>query len=102
MRVHPEYDTQTRTWFIQGFHQEGTTISQLLSHIPPHIRKNVQVVDYYVGQSAPTPRYTLTSINEFMKRPDRPHMHTPRTINTALISKGSGDGSPLQTAKTSG
>lgn len=102
MRVYPQYDTQTRTWFIQGFHQEGKTISQLLSHIPPHIRKNVQVVDYYVGRSAPTPRYALTSIDEFMKRPDRSQLHSPKTINTALISKDQGTDHPCRRQKPAG
>jgi len=87
MQVHPEYDMQTGTWFIQGFHQEGKTISQLLSHIPPHIRKNLQVKDYYVGKSAPTPRWGLTSATEFLQRADRPYMHTPKTIVTSLIPK---------------
>lgn len=67
MEIHPVYDFETKTWFVEGFEHEASTIAELVRKIP----KPVVVRDYYAaGMQAPVVRYPSLTIEDLLSRPD--------------------------------
>lgn len=87
MQIHPAYDLETKTWFLEQFKAEAPTIAELIQKLPPHIRKDVQVKDYYIRHSAPTPKFKLATAEEFIRRPNRPISRTLSPVVPDLIPR---------------
>jgi hypothetical protein len=49
--VHPEFDIETRTWFVPGYKQEAATIAVLLEKLSKATHKQVFAKDYYPAGS---------------------------------------------------
>jgi hypothetical protein len=45
--VHPEFDIETRTWFVPGYKPEAPTIAALLEKLSKTAHKRVYAKDYY-------------------------------------------------------
>lgn len=45
MNIHPAYDQETRTWFVEGFAEEASTIAELLEKLPKR-KDGYHVVGY--------------------------------------------------------
>jgi GcrA cell cycle regulator len=50
--IHPAFDIETGTWFVDGFTDEAPTIAELLKKLPK-IKGGYLVQDYWCGRAPP-------------------------------------------------
>jgi hypothetical protein len=81
MQVHPEYDIETRTWFVPGYKQEAPTIRELLEKLSKSTRKPVTAKCYFsIGSRMPSINLGIKTIEDFMRKPDRSSMRAGITL----------------------
>lgn len=67
MQLHPAYDPQTQTWFVEGYSFEAPTLRELLNRIRQRTKLSVIIRDYFFGGKAHPP-VTYTSFTEREKQ----------------------------------
>lgn len=60
MYLHPAYDTQTRTWYVEGYEYEAPTIKELLQKIKMRTKLSIVVKDYHPEGFARVPMGSFT------------------------------------------
>src|SRR5260370_8321334 len=74
MRIHPAFDAETRTWFVEGLAGEAPTIAELIKVLPK--RKGGYHVENYwssgmppIQLPPPAPKRAKSSISPWLSRP---------------------------------
>lgn len=69
MQVHPEFDIETKTWFVEEF--EAPSIRALVNTLRQHYNTTISVKDYFPANKA-SPRIAYETSDKM--RPTRPTM----------------------------